>query len=254
MIETAVDLGTDKQNTDAEIQPEHQKQNCGQTSVHIGKIAEIGKIQRKSVGKQDPADSREYGARNLPGQPELFTRHYRVETRKASEKQRNGQQAAQTDDVLQQRGQKREKTQNQVLDGAAEYEEHQGHRAGSHEHQGVKRTNQTPGQITALLFGAPDPVQSLFDAHHAPCGRPQRHQTGDGEDGSRRLDIEIVHDPNDQSIQHIRHHGDQKGQEIRFPYGRDKLNQCEQQHDKREKREDNKKGCIRRIYGDLIRG
>ena len=59
-----IDFRTNEQDTDTEVQPQHQHYDSRQAPVHVGEITEIGKVQRESIGKQQPA----YGCEDGPWQ------------------------------------------------------------------------------------------------------------------------------------------------------------------------------------------
>lgn len=60
-----INFRAQKQNADTEIQPQHQKNNGGQASIHVGVVAEVVKVNGKCRGKPNPAQGGEDGAGNL---------------------------------------------------------------------------------------------------------------------------------------------------------------------------------------------
>ena len=75
-----INFRSEKQDADAEIQPQHQKNHSGQASIHIGIIAEIIKINRKSKGEANPAKGGKNSAWQLEFQFLLFIRDKCVKT------------------------------------------------------------------------------------------------------------------------------------------------------------------------------
>ncbi len=55
----------DKQDADTDVEPQHQQDNGCQASVHIGKIAEMRKINGKGIGKCQPSDRGKDSSRKL---------------------------------------------------------------------------------------------------------------------------------------------------------------------------------------------
>ena len=94
-----IDLRPQKQNTDTEIQPQHQKNNGCQAPIHVGIVAEIIKINRKNKGKPNPAQGGKYSAGNLEPQGLLFIWNYSVESGEDDGQDGEGQQGAEADNV-----------------------------------------------------------------------------------------------------------------------------------------------------------
>lgn len=60
-----VDLCPIQHNIHADIHPQHNQDNRRQTSIHIGKIREKGKINGKTKGKHGPCNGRQNCSRKL---------------------------------------------------------------------------------------------------------------------------------------------------------------------------------------------
>ena len=58
-----IDLCAEKQDADAEVDPQHQQNHRRQTAVHVGKAAEMVEIDGKAVGEQQPSG----GGKHSPG-------------------------------------------------------------------------------------------------------------------------------------------------------------------------------------------
>ena len=81
-LQIIIQLCPNKQDADADIQPQHQDYNRSQASVHIGIVAEIIKIDRKQGGENDPPGSAEKGSRYLASHTVLSHRNQGVEAGK----------------------------------------------------------------------------------------------------------------------------------------------------------------------------
>lgn len=94
-----IDLRPKKQNADTEIQPQHQKNNGSQTSIHIGIVAEVIKIDRKNIGKSNPTQGREDCAGDLEAKGLLFIWNYSVQPGEDDRQDGEGQQGPEADDI-----------------------------------------------------------------------------------------------------------------------------------------------------------
>lgn len=84
----------------------------------------MGKIQRESKGKQQPANGCKNSPRQLLPGVLFFCGNNGVEQYKGKQKQSDGQQAAETDYMTGEGFQQGKKPQKQVLDCTAKYKKH----------------------------------------------------------------------------------------------------------------------------------
>ncbi len=81
-----IQLCSDKEDADADIEPQHQKYDGSQASVHIGIIAEVCKINRKGIGKYQPSDRGENSSDKLLPRSLFFGRDNGIKPYKGHEK------------------------------------------------------------------------------------------------------------------------------------------------------------------------
>lgn len=242
-----IDDRSKKQYADAEVQPEHQKNNGSQTSVHVRIVVEITEIQGKKVGKKAPADHRDQCSRNLMERILLFPWQYRINANKTKEQQNKRKTAADPHDMLCCRSKERQEMNHGLTDGIAKHQNDQGCNAGKDKDDCVDGTDQPSHNIISRILTGIDPVQPPFDTHDTDGRRPQGRDGSDGKYGPWGTDVKVIDDTDDDGMERLRRDTDQELQKIGLSDGWDKLQQSQKQHKKRKSGYDNEKGRLRSI-------
>ena len=159
-----VQFRAEKKNADAEIQPQHQQDNGGKASVHVGVIAEIVKIYGESIRKPDPAQGGKQGSGELIAHLLFLIRNDGIKSGKNKREKGQRQQSTETDNMPGNAFQKRKYPENQILDGCAKHQQNKREDAGDHKQESISCTDNPRRKISSSAFAFKYSVQTSADA------------------------------------------------------------------------------------------
>ena len=158
-----INLRPNQQNTDTDIQPQHQQHNGRQAPVHVGEVAE-------EVGEDGPAGGAEEGAGDLVSKFLVDAGQVGVEGHEGHNQDGHGGHGAEADDEGNDFPNQRKQPVNQPLQRASQHQENQAANAGEDKDNGVSRADNPPHNIISLSGNLIYPVQTPLNAQHPPGG------------------------------------------------------------------------------------